>query len=77
VVAATTNREDKIMLHGLTSYEQALNSLGIETKWSCSFGNPGEGGYTEFRRDAMGRRYTISNGSYLDFAPFNWTATKA
>jgi hypothetical protein len=61
----------------LTSYEQALNSLGIETKWSSSFGYPGQGGYTEYRRDAKGRLYIVSNGSYLDCAPFNWTAKEA
>jgi len=61
----------------LTSYEQAINSIGIDTEWSCSFGNPGEGGYSEYRRDAKGRRFIVSNGSYLDSAPFHWTAQEA
>jgi hypothetical protein len=65
------------MLSSLTSYEQAINSLGVDTKWSCSFGNPGEGGYVEYRRDQAGKRYAVSNGDYMAQRPFTWTAQTA
>jgi hypothetical protein len=50
------------------TYEQALNTIPSDRKWSSSFGNPGEGGYVEYWRTADGRRFSVSNGSYLETA---------
>jgi hypothetical protein len=33
--------------------------------WSCSFGYPGQGGFTEYWL-AAGRRWVIANGEYWD-----------
>ena len=54
------------------TYAQATAQLPANAKWSCSFGNPGEGGYTEYHRDAAGNRYEISNGRW-DEGSDKWT----
>jgi hypothetical protein len=46
------------------TYQQAINQFPADAEWSCSFGNPGEGGYTEFHRDAAGNRYELANGPW-------------
>lgn len=56
------------------TYDQACQSLPLDAKWSASFGYPGQGGYTEYHRTPSGERWTVSNGSYLDSAPFAWHA---
>lgn len=56
------------------TYSEAIETLPANAKWSSSFGNPGEGGYTEFHRTPDGTRYIIGNGTWMDFEPFIWTA---
>lgn len=46
------------------TYAQATANLPADAQWSCSFGNPGEGGYVEYHRDSKGRRHEISNGRW-------------
>jgi hypothetical protein len=48
------------------SYSQARAALPIDAIWSCSFGYPGNSGFTEYYRDASGQRWTISNGPWGD-----------
>ncbi len=48
------------------TYGEALAALPHGAAWSASFGYPGEGGYSEYWRTPDGRRFEISNGSYLD-----------
>ena len=44
--------------------QQASAQLPADAKWSSSFGYPGEERYSEYWRDAAGRRYFIQkNGS--------------
>ena len=54
------------------TYQQATNKLPEGSKWSSSFGYPGEGGYCDFWRDRDGKRYQVSNGKYGDFGKFVW-----
>jgi hypothetical protein len=54
-------------------YSDAAAQLPADAKWSCSFGYPGEGGYSEYHRDTTGKRYVISNGKWNAIAPFDWT----
>lgn len=56
---------------------QAYDTLPAGAKWSSSFGNPGEGGYTEFWRTAEGKRYVVANGKYDAISPFLWTVEQA
>lgn len=58
------------------TYEQALAAMPEGFEWSSSFGYPGEGGYTEFWRNAAGTRWTVSNGTWMAFAPFSWVASE-
>jgi len=44
--------------------DQALAQLPSDAKWSSSFGNPGEGGFSEYYRTPDGQRYCISNGPW-------------
>jgi hypothetical protein len=46
------------------TYSQATAKLPDHARWSCSFGNPGEGGYVEIYRDASGNRYVLANGTW-------------
>lgn len=55
------------------SYDEAFASLPNGSVWSSSFGNPGEGGFTEYWRAPDGKRYSISNGKWSDFRPFTWS----
>jgi hypothetical protein len=59
------------------TYAQAAAQLPVEAKWSCSFGNPGEGGFSEHHRTPSGDLWTLSNGPYMDFAPFTWKCERA
>lgn len=45
---------------------EALNQLPADAKWSCSFGYPGEGGFTEFYRQPDGTKWIITNGQWGD-----------
>lgn len=51
---------------GFDTYREASAFLPADTKWSSSFGYPGEGGYCEYHRDPAGKRYTIQNGQWGD-----------
>lgn len=44
----------------------AYELLPTDAKWSCSFGNPGEGNFTEYFRTPNGDRWVISNGRWGD-----------
>lgn len=55
------------------TYQDALNRLPKDAYLSTSFGYQGCGGYSEIHRTPDGRRFMLSNGSYLDYAPFTWT----
>ncbi len=52
--------------------QQAHAKLPADAKWSCSFGNPGEGGYAAYYRTKAGERWVISNGSWSDSGPYTW-----
>lgn len=39
--------------------QEARDALPPDARWSCSFGNPGEERYSEFWRDAAGRRTVL------------------
>lgn len=54
------------------NYKQAMQKVPADAEWSSSFGNPGEGGYVEYYRASDGSRWKMSNGSYLETAPFAW-----
>ena len=60
-----------------TTRSEAIQALPYGAKWSCSFGNPGEGGYVEYYRAPDGRRWQVSNGPYY-LCSFNldWRAKK-
>ena len=45
---------------------KAYDLLPADAKWSCSFGNPGQGGFTEVYRAPNGDKYEITNGFYGD-----------
>ena len=51
---------------GFDTYRDAAALLPADTKWSSSFGYPGEGGYAEYHRDSQGHRYMILNGRWGD-----------
>jgi hypothetical protein len=59
------------------TYAQAASKLPADSKWSWSFGNPGEGGYIEYHRAPNGERWEISNGLYDASAPFTWACESA
>jgi hypothetical protein len=59
-----------------TTYQQVCRKLPNDAAISCTFGNPGVGGYSELYRTPDGRRFMLSNGSYLDYAPFTWSFTE-
>lgn len=54
-------------------YNEVIAKMPASASLSSTFGNPGEGGYSEIWRAPDGRRWMVSNGSYLAFAPFAWT----
>lgn len=49
--------------------KQAYAQLPPDAKWSCCFGNPGDGGFSERFKTPDGKRYEISNGRWGD----EWT----
>ena len=57
--------------------DQATDLLPTDAKWSCSFGNPGEGGFVEYYRTANGTRWIVWNGVYDASAPFDWHCEQA
>ena len=55
------------------TYIEALNLLPADVTCTATFGNPGDGGYSEYWRSKVtGERWSVGNGSHLDTAPFNW-----
>ena len=56
------------------TYDAASALLPAGAEWSSSFGNPGEGGYTEFWRTGN-VRHKITNGNYEARQPFQWDIT--
>lgn len=46
--------------------KEAYAALPANAKWSCSFGYPGEGGFSERFKTPEGKRYEISNGRWGD-----------
>ena len=58
------------------TYQEAMSQVPTEAVWSASFGYASEGGYVEYWRTPNGDRWRISNGSYLETAPFNWTVSR-
>ena len=56
------------------TYQDARDQLPAGAQVSSTFGYPGEGGYREYWRMPDGSRWTISNGGWMDYSPFNWTA---
>lgn len=46
--------------------QEAYAQLPAAAKWSSSFGNPGEGGFTEFYRTPDGKRFEIGNSRWGD-----------
>ncbi len=60
-----------------SSYIEAVESLPADAVWSSTFGNPGEGGFTEYWRQPDGTRWTISNGPWhLIECEFDWHCQK-
>ena len=57
------------------SRNEAYSLLPADAKWSCSFGYPGEGGFTEYYRDAKGERWVIKNGPWSGFGD-EWSCEK-
>lgn len=58
------------------TYTAARKLIPEDAELSSTFGYPSEGGYTEFWRRADGDRWMVSNGTYLDTAPFTWICQK-
>ena len=56
-----------------TAQDSAYAQLPADAVWSCSFGNPGNGGFVEYWR-TQGAKYVIRNGSWDDGK--TWTCTK-
>lgn len=52
---------------------EARAAIPADATWSSSFGNPGEGGFTEYFRQADGTRWVLANGPWNAIEPFNWT----
>jgi len=50
----------------MKTYSEAAKQLPEGSKWSSSFGYPGEGGYTEIHRTPAGDRWQITNGTWGD-----------
>ena len=46
--------------------KEAYDKLPPDAKWSCSFGYPGEGGFTEIYRTPDGNRFQMQNGYFGD-----------
>ena len=55
----------------LRSYSEARSQLPVDAEWSCMFGNPGNGGFVEYWRDASGAKYVIKNGPW--YAGDEWS----
>lgn len=58
------------------TYDDALDSLPADAKWSCSFGYPGEGGCNIYYRTPDGATYVVSNGAWNAVRPFKWVVEK-
>lgn len=53
--------------------DEAYNQIPKDAVWSCSFGYPGEGGFTEYWRTSTGELWKITNGPYhLLPCEFDW-----
>ena len=42
------------------TYSEAVNAIPEDAKWSCSFGNPGDGGFSAIFRDKA-EKITVCN----------------
>ena len=60
------------MAKTFATYDEAIKSLPEGAFLNTSFGWPGEGGYTEFHRTPEGKRFMVTNGTYMATAPFTW-----
>ena len=61
----------------MNTYQEAAAQLPADAKWSSSFGNPGEGGYTEYHHQPDGTRWIIGNGPWhLIECEFDWHCQK-
>lgn len=60
----------KSAANGKRGHVEATRMLPDDAVWSSSFGNPGEGGFTEYYRTTNGERWVISNGSWM--GPAEW-----
>lgn len=58
--------------------QEAYDLLPTDAVWSCSFGNPGETGFTEYHRTPSGERWVITNGprDHWLVRPTAWTCEK-
>ena len=56
-----------------STYEAARRSICGDAVITATFGHPGEGGYSEYRRTVGGARWSISNGPWDAVRPFTWT----
>lgn len=64
------------MAFDLESYARARLQIPSNARWSSTFGNPGDGGWSEFWRQPDGQRWEISNGPWDAVQPFEWTVRK-
>ena len=69
------NHEVNIM-QTFTSHHDAIMATPAGTRWSCSFGQPGEGGYSEYLHTPDDRCFIVSNGLWDALKPFTWTLTE-
>lgn len=58
------------------AYNEAIEHLPADAEWSCSFGNPGEGGFVEYYRTPSGEKWVIFNGPY-DIFRLDWGCQRA
>ena len=55
------------------SHQAAIMATPAGTRWSCSFGYPGQGGYSEFLHTPDDRCLILRNGDWDACKPFVWT----
>lgn len=60
----------------MQTQQHALAQLPTDAKWSCSFGYPGQQGFTEYYRQPDGTRWILTNGPWHAIAP-DWQIKRA
>lgn len=60
-------------MQSFASHQAAIMATPAGTRWRCSFGNPGEGGYAEYLHTPDDRCLVIRNGQWDAIHPFVWT----